>query len=76
MNFLSPEIAFYLFKSAIQPFLVYCCHVWAGALGSYLGMLDKLLKRICRIVVPSRAVSLKPLAHCRNLASLILFYRY
>ena len=38
--------------------------------------LDKLQKRICRTVGPSLTVSLEPLTHCRNLASLTLFYRY
>ena len=54
----------------------YCCHVWAGAPSCYLELLDKLQKRICRTVGPSLAVSLEPLAHRRNLASLILFYRH
>ena len=30
----------------------------------------------CRAVGPSLAASLEPLAHCRNVASLSLFYRY
>ena len=38
--------------------------------------LDKLQKRICRTVGPSLAVSLEPLVHRRNAASLSLFYRY
>ena len=75
-KFLSPEVALYLYKSTICPCLQYCCHVWAGAPSYYLGLLDKLQKRICRIVGPSLADSLEPLAHCRNLASLSLFYRY
>ena len=54
----------------------YCCHVWAGAPSCYLELLDKLQKRICRIVGPSLAASLEPLAHRRNVASLSLFYRY
>ena len=54
----------------------YCCHIWAGARSSYLDLLDKLQKQICRIVGPSLATSLEPLAHCRNVASLSLFYRY
>ena len=37
---------------------------------------DKLQKRICSIVCPLLATSLKPLAHCQNVASLGLFYRY
>ena len=55
----------------------YFCHVWAGASRCYLKLLDKLQKRICRIVGPSLAASLEPLAHRRNVARLLsLFYRY
>ena len=74
MKFLSPEVALYLYKSTIRPCMEYCCHVWAGAPGCYLDLLDKLQKRICRIIGPSLAASLEPLAHCRNMASLSLFY--
>ena len=76
MKFLSPEVALYLYKSTIRPCMEYCCHVWAGAPSCYLDLLDKLQKRICRIVGPSLATSLEPLAHRRNVASLSLFYRY
>ena len=27
LNFLSPEVALYLYKSTIQPCMEYCCHV-------------------------------------------------
>ena len=53
-----------------------CCHVWAGALGCYLELLDKLQKWICRTVGSSLAVFLEPLAHCQNVARGSLFYRY
>ena len=76
MKFLSPEVALYLYKSTMHPCMEYCCHVWAGAPSCYLDLLDKLQKRICRIVGPSLAASLEPLAHRRNMASLSLFYRY
>ena len=76
MKFLSPEVALYLYKSTIRPCMEYCCHVWAGAPSCYLELLDKLQKQICRIVGPSLAASLEPLAHCWNVASLSLFYRY
>ena len=76
MKFLSPEVALYLYKSTICPCMEYCCHVWAGAPSCYLDLLDKLQKRICRIVGPSLADSLEPLAHRRNVARLSLFYRY
>ena len=75
MKFLSPEVALYLCKSTIHPCMEYCCHVWAGAPSCYLELLDKLQKWICRVVGPSLAASLEPLAHCRSVASLSLFYR-
>ena len=76
MKFLSPEVALYLYKSAIWPCMEYCCHVWTGAPSCYLKLLDKLQKWICRTVGPSLAASLEPLAHHQNVASLSLFYRY
>ena len=63
MKFLSPEVALNLYKSTIRPCMEYCCHVWTGAPSWYLDLLDKLQKRIYRIVGPSLAVSLEPLAH-------------
>ena len=54
----------------------FCWHVWAGTPSYYLKLLDKLEKRICLTAGPSLAVSLKPLAHGQNVASLSLFYRY
>ena len=47
----------------------YCCHVWAGASGCYVDVLDKLQKRVFRIVGPSLAASLEHLVHRRNMAS-------
>ena len=76
MKFLSPEIALYLYKSTIQSCMEYCCRVWSGAPSCYFELPVKLQKQICRTVGPSRAASLEPLAHCRNVASLSLFYRY
>ena len=76
MKFLSPEFALYLYKSTLRPCMEYCCHEWAGAPSCYLDLLDKLQKRICRIVGPSLAPSLEPLAHRRNVTSLRLFNRY
>ena len=76
MKFLSPKVALYLYKSTICLCMEYCCHVWAGVPSCYLELLDKLQKRICRIVGPSLAASLEPLAHHQNVASLSLFYRY
>ena len=75
-KFLSPEVALYLYKSTIRPCMEYCCHVWAGAPGCYLELLDKLQKWIWRTVGPSLAASLEPLAHRQNIAILSLFYGY
>ena len=41
-----------------------------------LGIVRQATKKICRIVGPSLAASLEPLAHHRNVVSLSLFYRY
>ena len=76
MKFLCPKAALYLYKSTICPCMEYCCHVWAGAPSSYLKLLDKLQKRIYKTVSLSIATSLELLAHCWNVASLSLFYRY
>ena len=75
-KFLCSEVALYLVKSTIRPCMEYCCHVWAGAPSCCLELLDKQQKRMCRTVGPPLAGSLEPLAHCRNVASLSLFYRY
>ena len=76
MKFLSSKVAFYFYKSTIQPSMEYCCHVWASAPSCYLSMLDKLQKPVCGAVGPSFVASLEPLAHRWNLASLNLFYSY
>ena len=76
MKFLFPEVALYLYKSTIRPCMEYCCHVCSGAPSCYLDLLDKRQKRIYRIVGPSLAGSLEPLAHRRNVSSLSLSYRY
>ena len=76
MKFLSPEVALYLYKSTICPFMEYCCYVWADASSCYLELLGKLQKQICRTVGSSLAAALEPLAHRQNMASLSCFYRY
>ena len=42
MKLLSPEVALYLYKSTIHPFMEYCCPIWAGAPSSSLELLEKL----------------------------------
>ena len=76
LKFLSPEIVLYLYKFTIQPCMEYCCHVWVGAPSCYLELLDKLQNQIYWTVGPSLAGCLEPLAHCRYVANLSLFYRY
>ena len=75
MKFISPEVALYLYKCTIWPYMQYCCPVWAGAPICYLKLLDKLQIQICRTVGPSLAACLEPLAH-QNVAYLGVFYRY
>ena len=53
VKFLSPDVAMYLYKSAIGPCMEYCCHVRAGASICYLELLDQLQKWICRTFGPS-----------------------
>ena len=60
MKFLSPEVALYLYKSTIHPSMEYCCHVWAGAPSCYLELLDKLQKRISRLLVLHLLLLLTP----------------
>ena len=36
VKFLSPEVALYVYKSTIQPYMEYCCYDWAGAPSCYL----------------------------------------
>ena len=76
IKFTSPEVALYLYKFTIRPFMEYCCHIWACAPTCYLELLDKLQKWICRTVGPSFAASLEPFTHCSNVANLSLLYRY
>ena len=74
LNFLSPVVALYLYKSTIQLCIEYCCHVWAGAPSCCFELFDKLQKQIYRTAGPSIATSLKSLAHRRNVLN--LFYSY
>ena len=76
MNFLSPEIALYMYESIIRPCMECCWYVWAVAPSCYLKMLDKLQKLIYRTADPSFAASLEPFPHRQNVANLNLFYRY
>ena len=68
MESFSPEVALYLYKSAIRLCMEYCCNFWVDAPSWYLELLEnKLQKRIC----PSLAAAFDPVAHRRNIASLV-----
>ena len=56
-------------RSTIQPCMEYCFHAWTVAPRYYLELLDKLQQQTYRTAVASFAASLKPLAHCQNVAS-------
>ena len=73
MIFLSPDVALYLYKSTIPPWMEYCCHIWAGTPTCYL---DILQKWVGTTDSPPFAASLGPLGHRWNVASLSNFYRY
>ena len=60
MKFLSPEVALYLYKSTIRPWMEYCCHVWTGAASCYLGLLDKLQKEYAQLLVLHLLLLLNP----------------
>ena len=51
-----------------------CCYDWSRVRSSYLELLDKLQKRICRTVGPSLAAFLEPLAHCRKCSQLKYYF--
>ena len=76
MEFLSPKVALYLYKSTIWPCMEHCCHAWAHAPSYYLELLDKLQKWMCRTAGPSLVASLEPLVHCQNVASSGVFCRF
>ena len=76
MKFLFPEVALYLYKSTIRPYMEYCSYIWHSAPSCYLEFLDKLQKRIRRTSGPSLTTSLELLGHRQNVARLSLIYRY
>ena len=46
LKFFSPEIALYLYKSTIWPYMEYCCQVWAGAPSCYSGRCSSELAQL------------------------------
>ena len=65
-EFFSSDVTLYLYKSAIRSCMKYRCHVWARVPSCCLEMLNKLQKRIYRIVGPAPSASPKPLTHRLN----------
>ena len=61
-KFISNEVALYLCKSIIRPYIeyMYGIHVWAGAPSCYLELLDKPQKRLCRTAGASLLTLLNP----------------
>ena len=76
MKFLCLKVVQDLYNSTIWSCVEYCWHVGASVPSSYLELLDKLQKQICRTVGISLAASLDTSVHCQNAASLSLFYSY
>ena len=73
MKFLSPEVALYLYKSTIRPYVEYCCHFWAGTPIYYLELLDKLQKQISRTVGPSLAASSSKCIELKSFLQVLLW---
>ena len=63
MDFFSPEVALYLYKSIIG-----LCLGWCSQL--LLGIAKQLQKQVCSTIGLSLAASLEPLGHCGNVANL------
>ena len=70
------KLELYLYKSTILLCMEHCCHICGGALSCYWELLDKLQKRICKIVFPSLSASLETFVHHQNVGSFSLFCRY
>ena len=75
-NFLTQSAILYLYKSQIRPRMEYCCHIWAGSSKSSLSTLDRVQRRVRRLVGDELFKTLQPLSHRRNVSSLSLLYRY
>ena len=75
-KFLTPAAVHYLYKSQIRPKMEYCCHIWAGSPKTSLSCLDRVQRRLRRLIGDELFKSLQPLSHRRDVASLSLLYRY
>ena len=64
MKLFSSEVALDLYKSATQPFMEFCCRVWAGVPSCYPDMFYKLQKWVCSTFGRTFATSLESLTQC------------
>ena len=76
MEVFSPDVVLYLFKYTFWSSMEYCCHALSERSKMLPDILDRFQNCVCKAVDPSLSDSLKPLAHCRDVAILSLFYRY
>merc|ERR1712101_94461 len=75
-RFFTPKSILYIYKSQIRPRMEYCSHIWAGAAQTALASLDRVQKRLRRLIGDKLFKSLQPLHLRRNVSSLSLLYRY
>ena len=54
----------------------YCCHIWAGSPKTPLFCLDRVQRRLRMLIGDELFMSLQPLYHRRDVASVSLLYRY
>jgi hypothetical protein len=75
-SYLTPESVLYLYKTQIRPILEYCSHLWSRSAASGIALLDRIQKRVCKLIGPQLSLKLEPLSHRRDVSSLSLLYRY
>ncbi|CAK1585562.1 unnamed protein product [Parnassius mnemosyne] len=75
-QYFMPAHRLQLYKAQVRPHMEYCSHLWAGAPQYQLLPLDRIQRRVARIV-DDRALSdwLDSLALRRDVASLCIFFR-
>ena len=74
-QFFSPPQLLTLYRSLICPCMEYASHVWGGS--THTALLNRVESKVfCLINSSPLTDCLQPLSHCRNIASLALFYRY
>lgn len=75
-QFILTESILHFYKSTIHLCIKYCCYIWSDASALYIGILDKIQRRIGNIICSDLASQLQLLSHCCNIASLCLVYKY